>query len=29
MYQTVYNYIINYTDALGKPHRVTGSIVVL
>lgn len=29
MYQTVYNYIINYTDAFGKPHRVTGSIVVL
>ena len=29
MYQTVYNYVIKYTDALDKPHRVTGSIVVL
>lgn len=29
MYQTVYNYIIKYTDANGKPFRVTGSVIVL
>ena len=28
-YNTVYNYIIRYTDANGKPYHVTGSITVL
>ena len=28
-YQTIYNYIINYSDQAGRPHRVTGSITVL
>ncbi|MBO7630430.1 MAG: gliding motility-associated C-terminal domain-containing protein, partial [Bacteroidales bacterium] len=28
-YNTVYNYIIRYTDANGKPFHVTGSITVL
>ena len=28
-YNTVYNYIIRYTDANGKPYFVKGSITVL
>ncbi len=28
-YNIVYNYVIRYTDANGKPYRVTGSITVL
>lgn len=28
-YQTIYNYIIEYTDTAGRPHRVVGSITVL
>lgn len=27
--ETIYNYIINYTDQIGKPHKVTGRITVL
>jgi gliding motility-associated-like protein len=28
-YQTVYNYVIRYTDAAGKPYFVKGSVTVL
>ena len=28
-YQTIYNYVIKYTDLGGRPHRRTGSITVL
>jgi len=28
-YQTVYNYIITYSDASGRSHRLTGSITIL
>ncbi len=28
-YQTIYNYVIRYTDASGRPFRRTGSITVL
>lgn len=28
-YQTVYNYIIKYSDTVGRPYRLTGSITVL
>ena len=28
-HQTTYNYIIKYTDSVGRPHRLTGSITVL
>ena len=27
--EAIYNYIINYTDLTGKPHKVTGRITVL
>jgi gliding motility-associated-like protein len=28
-YQTIYNYVIKYTDTAGRPYRVTGSITIL
>ena len=28
-YQTIYNYVIKYTDTSGKPYQVVGSITVL
>lgn len=28
-YQTQYNYIIEYTDSSGRPHRLTGTVTVL
>ena len=28
-YQTIYNYVIEYTDTAGRPHRKTGSVTVL
>ena len=28
-YQTIYNYVIKYTDTAGRPHRRVGSITVL
>ena len=28
-FQTVYNYVIQYTDTAGSPHRKTGSVTVL
>ena len=28
-YQTIYNYVIRYTDAAGKPYFVKGSVTVL
>ena len=28
-YQTIYNYVIKYTDTAGRPYRRTGSITVL
>ena len=27
--QTVYNYVIEYTDSAGRPHRMVGSLTIL
>jgi gliding motility-associated-like protein len=28
-YQTIYNYVITYTELSGKPHRKVGSVIIL